>query len=355
MNESLLKAHFAAYPGFEPRDVIKLCYQSAFGCGHLITDEATCTRRIREELAATPENPELPPFTPIGGGMARLNLGSPPVRQLSPKSITRLMLLTIAHTKPQPEALCQGMEMALSLAGAGEAPFPREDLAEEWRKYQASGCPMVSHSESYRKANSPAYRVILQDLCLLLPLLLEKKPLFVLDGPCGSGKTTLAGLLGEFLEGQVVPMDDFFLPPELRREERLSQPGGNLHRERFLEQVLLPLTQGKPLAWDRYDCATGQLIPREGKTGCPLIFEGSYSHHPAFAESYRQLGACRVWVDCGEEEQRRRLRERNPEKMKIFLKKWIPLEKDYFLAYDIPLRADVRIPSVPWEPNSLLR
>ena len=33
-------------------------------------------------------------------------------------------------------------------------------------------------------------------------------------------------------------MDDFFLPPALRTPERRSEPGGNVHYERFLTEVL---------------------------------------------------------------------------------------------------------------------
>ena len=47
-----------------------------------------------------------------------------------------------------------------------------------------------------------------------------------LDGRAASGKSTAAAILSEALGAGVVAMDDFFLPPELRTPERLSQPGG---------------------------------------------------------------------------------------------------------------------------------
>ena len=40
-------------------------------------------------------------------------------------------------------------------------------------------------------------------------------------------------------------MDDFFLRPEQRTEERLKEVGGNVDRERFLEEVARPLTNKK--------------------------------------------------------------------------------------------------------------
>ena len=61
-------------------------------------------------------------------------------------------------------------------------------------------------------------------------LLAEKQHVVVaIDGMAASGKTTAAEQLTEQLGGEVIHMDDFFLPPEMRTEERLSQPGGNVH------------------------------------------------------------------------------------------------------------------------------
>ena len=59
-----------------------------------------------------------------------------------------------------------------------------------------------------------------------------------MDGRAAAGKTTLAEELAVTLGGAVVHMDDFFLPGELRTPERLAAPGGNVHAERFVEEVL---------------------------------------------------------------------------------------------------------------------
>ena len=69
-------------------------------------------------------------------------------------------------------------------------------------------------------------------------LLSEKRnPVIAIDGPCSSGKTTLAVFLAEKYGFQVIHTDSFFLPSEMRSKERLSQPGGNVHYERFNDEV----------------------------------------------------------------------------------------------------------------------
>ena len=59
-------------------------------------------------------------------------------------------------------------------------------------------------------------------------LLCEKETVIVaIDGNCTSGKTTLANQLAANYDCNVFHMDDFFLPVDMRTEERLTTPGGN--------------------------------------------------------------------------------------------------------------------------------
>ena len=76
-----------------------------------------------------------------------------------------------------------------------------------------------------------------------------------LDGRAAAGKTTLAAALAERLNAEVIHMDDFFLPPEFRTAERLSQPGGNVHYERFSAEVADGILSGKPFEYSVFDCS----------------------------------------------------------------------------------------------------
>ena len=94
-------------------------------------------------------------------------------------------------------------------------------------------------------------------------LLSEKDRVIVaIDGPCASGKTTLAKQLSEGFDGFVIHMDDFFLRPEQRTKERFSEPGGNLDRERFWEEVLVPFRAEKEFSFRPYLCSKGILGER---------------------------------------------------------------------------------------------
>lgn len=351
MNKQLLKKHFEEAPRMEPQDAVKLAYQSAFGCGHLLPAQNVCVQMIQKEIHATPEE-DVPAFTPIGNGLCRLNLASAPVRALGADMIARMMRTSDEAVRARgnnaerfEEALCLTEE----LARLGQAPFSMQALQTYLADYRAQGCPVVSHTPDYREAYHPAYRVVLSDLALLVPVLLEEAKLIAVDGPCGSGKSTLAGLLARLFDTQPIPMDDFFLPFDMRTAERLSQPGGNVHYERFASEVLDRFEHGKPVCWNRFSCSDGTLMPRELPASDVVIIEGSYSHHPYLREKLIQLNALLVYIHIEEDEQLRRIAKRDPELLSVFQTRWIPLEKKYFEAYDIQGTADVVLESMPWD------
>ena len=64
----------------------------------------------------------------------------------------------------------------------------------------------------------------------------EKRLFITLDGPCASGKTTLARALAQELNAFVVHTDDFVVPHAQKTPERLAIPGGNCDAERLLRR-----------------------------------------------------------------------------------------------------------------------
>lgn len=167
----------------------------------------------------------------------------------------------------------------------------------------------------------------------------ERERVFVaIDGPCTSGKTTLATVLQRRFGGNVLHMDDFFLRPEQRTPERFAEPGGNVDRERFEDEVLAPLAAGKIVQYRPWDCHTGDFAASRNVEPARLtIVEGSYSMHPAL-RGYYDLMIC-LTIDSGE--QLRRLEARNPRMLQRFIDEWIPLENRYFASTETRTAADM--------------
>ena len=162
-----------------------------------------------------------------------------------------------------------------------------------------------------------------------------------LDGRCAAGKTTLANELASRFGWRVVPMDDFFLRPEQRTDERYATPGGNVDHERFLSEVLLPLREGKPVRYRPFDCAAQRFAAEKTVPASPVVLvEGAYACHPSLWDCYD----LRAFLTVDPEEQLRRIEKRNGcEQLAVFREKWIPLEEAYFAAFSIEQRCDLRL------------
>lgn len=165
----------------------------------------------------------------------------------------------------------------------------------------------------------------------------HERLLIAVDGRCASGKTTFAREFQGMTGCAVFHADDFFLPPEKRTEKRLSEPGGNMDRERFLSEVIIPFLSGKPFSYSPYDCHEGKMSPEIPVAPCRIgIAEGSYSCHPELWNYY----GLHVFLGIDGDEQRKRVLLRNPENSGMFFKRWIPLEERYFSEFSIKSRSE---------------
>lgn len=202
--------------------------------------------------------------------------------------------------------------------------------------------------EQFHNTDHPAYRLMKKEYALFLPLFAKIDRMLqmgnvtlAIEGGSASGKTTLGTLLQQVYDCTVFHMDDFFLRPEQRTPERFAEPGGNVDRERFLEEVLLPLRKGKTVVYRPFDCGTFSL--GEPVTVLPkrlTVIEGAYSMHPELRDYYN-LSA---FLDVSPELQKERIRKRNSAEMaKRFFEEWIPMEQRYFVAMQVKEQCDIVI------------
>lgn len=331
---NILREHIQKYPRMQPQDVVKLLFQSEFGPGHLIENPLDAYRYLVNELKSA--SPTALWTEPVGNGVCRLQLGA--VReQLSPHTIFRLFLRAVdIHGN----AASMNEKCKMVIDADIKFPFQIEDLAEYISQYRANGFPVVHHSEGYRAAYRPAYRVIRSSDRALLPLLAEidrraaAGPVCIaIDGSCGSGKTTFARRLAQIFRCNVFHMDDFFLPATRKTAERLAQPGGNVDYERFQSDVLVPLKQGRPFEYRPFSCEKQVLdSPRSVHPKRISVVEGSYAMHPALSSAYDLS----IFLTVSPQLQEQRIRERNGTEMWTrFAQEWIPMEQKYISIFGI--------------------
>ena len=335
----------------QPQDAVKLAYQSEFGGGHLIADEAACLAFLYEECAATPADDNVPLYEEIGGGMARVHLSALAAAGVAPETLGRAFLVSARTPQGTREGLLQRIAVLQEAAEAGRFAFSAEALQAYLRDYAAAGYPAVSHSEAYRAAYHPAYRVVRLSYARALRLIAAAEAVrrekgevfFAIDGMAAAGKSTLAADLAAYFgeeECTIVHMDDFFLPPELRTAARYAEPGGNIHYERFREEVVGAFSRPAftYARWDCGRCAFGPVCTAPRRPVC--IVAGSYSMHPYFG--YPDDLSVDLWVTPAE--QRARILRRNgADWAQDFETKWIPMENAYAEAFDIPSKCSFSI------------
>lgn len=323
---TIARTHAARYPLMEARDFGKLAYQSEFGPSHLRNSGQTSQERVLTALLSEEaEGPAQPP-EPIGGGLCRFHLSG----DLSPVNDLPLLGRLLLRTMWETEGTEEGLRAKLDRLRALNIPGWEDWLAE----YRRQGCPVVSHSEAFRNAYHPHYRVLRLDYAGFFPALLRlerlvrqgRPVLAAVDGRCGSGKTSFAAL-ADVVSGwcSVVHMDDFYLPPDRRKAGWLETPGGNMDLTRLRDEVLLPLRRGEAAVYRPFDCQSGRFgepVELEG-SGLTLV-EGSYSL--LLAEYYDE----RIFLTCSREAQAARLQKREGDGFRAFEERWMPLEERYF-------------------------
>ena len=342
-----LRFHAAAHPALGAEDADKLCYQAAFGPAHLVSDGAAARRAFREEFARAQEE-DAPAFEPVSDGYVRCGLAAWKRLGLPGDWLLNMCLHTAAQGAAPDAAArfyrCRGEVDAWPPPARCRFPPVRARLLRRASR-AAAGSPQRRLPPARTAGLPPCGRALCAAAARVRAACRAARAAgartLAIDGRAAAGKSTAAALLAAALGAGVVHMDDFFLPAALRTPQRLSEPGGNVHYERFAAEVLPQLASGAAFSYRRFDCAAmGYGAPRDVSAGAWRIVEGAYSHHPRFG-AYRDVSA---FFTVPPDAQRRRVTARNgAAAWEAFETRWIPMEERYFEAFSIEARADVRV------------
>ena len=345
LTETLL-THARLYPKMQPVDAVKLAFQAVFGPEHMIPEPGAALERLKAEYSAVTHTS---PFrTEALGRFSRVYIDS----ELSGSELSligKMFITSASSPKGDTEEFEGALDIIASLANEGRLPFSADEFGKFRTGYENNGVRAVSHSDIYRSEYKPAYRLVDTKYVRLLPVIFElskrleasDRVVLATDGRAASGKSTAAELIAGLFDGAVVHLDDFFLPFDMRTAERLAEPGGNLDRERFSDEVV-PFVRAERFSYRVFDCSTGgfRAEPAVIEPGRLLICEGAYSLHPAFG-NYFDLA---VFSTITPEEQKNRILARNGGRMWLnFRDRWIPMEEKYFAAFGIEGRCGMII------------
>lgn len=168
----------------------------------------------------------------------------------------------------------------------------------------------------------------------LIDELLKNKDqvIIAIDGPCGSGKTTLAADLQKEYNATVFHMDDYLLP----KDKQTKSMAGMIDLVRFQEEVLVALYEKEPVVTAAFDEETQTMGAQQKYTPEKLvIIEGAFSQHPLFTSFYD----LKIWIEASEETREKRLKEQG--RWDAYKEVRIPAEDAYFEFYEVCDNIDV--------------
>lgn len=166
---AFLLAQCARYPELRPTDLLKGLHQSTFGCGHLVNDPAAAADFIRREAeGCKPANG--PVIEPLDGGFFRVHLSGLAGSGLKAEELAYLFAVSAEVACGSEEEIEARLSVLLELAKEGELPFSYEETLEAVEDWRQRGYPACHHSEQFRAAYAPAYRVLWWDYVGRLPL-----------------------------------------------------------------------------------------------------------------------------------------------------------------------------------------
>lgn len=169
----------------------------------------------------------------------------------------------------------------------------------------------------------------LAGLAIAKPALLGNCHLILIDGPAGSGKTTLAALLQSELNAEVVHMDDIYegwnnsLTPHIV--------------SKLMTEVLSPIKSGLTASYQKFNWYTNELDQLVEISPNVLIIEGV----GAASTPIRNLANLVIWIEVESELGLKRVLERDGVGIESQMIKWQKMEQNWHEKDQTRTAADV--------------
>lgn len=158
----LVSCHVARYPKMLLADVYKLLHQRCLGNEHAVTNADHARRWLVRELDQLREGPAEPLIDAISadGQLVRIHL-RPFVRESRDVDVlVNAFVRTASLVDGSIEALERALSVVATATSQGALPFDTDEARAVSTGMAAAGFPAAHHSDVYRTAYRPAYRVV---------------------------------------------------------------------------------------------------------------------------------------------------------------------------------------------------
>ncbi len=153
-----LAEHYKNYPKLQIQDVFKFLHQSALGCEHIVSSLEKATEYIKEEYGrGVAENNIF--VEKLDGDYSRVYLSCMDYG-VSAEALGEMLFLSAKKEIDGQSKLKKKLNIAEKMITENLLPFNIDEFREAVQKWEKEGFPAIHHSEIFREAYKPAYRVV---------------------------------------------------------------------------------------------------------------------------------------------------------------------------------------------------
>ena len=159
-----LKLHIIKHPLLKPQDIIKFCFQAAYGAEHILKDKDAAREYFFNEFNSTDES-DISLYEELNESYCRVNLAAWKKEGLDPEDLFRIF------AESSESGHCTDTEIIniyFNFASKVIYSIDSTIIISEWEetldRYISEGIHPVHHSDIYRQNYKPAYRVVRTDL-----------------------------------------------------------------------------------------------------------------------------------------------------------------------------------------------
>ena len=159
MSAAYLADQARRHPAMRPQDMIKLCYQAAYGAEHLLPDIDRARDYLHRELDACTPDAGQPLCEEISPSLCRVNLPAWKAHGYPEEALLALFMQACAPRQDGEARLNALLAQAETLCAQGALPFDRAEWQAALSDYRRQPPHALHHSQPYRDAEHPCYRL----------------------------------------------------------------------------------------------------------------------------------------------------------------------------------------------------
>lgn len=158
----LVRWHLAHHAGIQVQDVCKMFHQAVYGPAHILADPERALRELRRELLEVQTSGQEPLAEPISPDHSVVRLNLRPYKHMggSVEALWQALIESAGAMHGSEEAFFARWRPFAAAVRRGELPFSASEITAMENFLAKRGVVAVHHSDAYRSANAPAYRVL---------------------------------------------------------------------------------------------------------------------------------------------------------------------------------------------------